>query len=178
VTSDEAETPLQELMQRLNSFCVQCGDMLEPGVTRCPTCGDEEGEPALDVLEGAAGLRLAYGVNGENMRRLLSSLDDIERGAEPPEAGVAVVEPMLAHFRKWLRQMQNVPPAHVQENLDLANMLRDYIPLCSRLIERFESYRASLSAANMASARLEMRDIEPDMQRLYELHVHYTQLGY
>lgn len=168
------------LMRVLRPQCVECGQPFAMQADRCPACGaavDDDTEPTLNIREGAATFRSSR-VECANLRRLMQSIDDLECGTHRADEAVAVVKPILDHFKRWLLQMRNVPPAHVAELDDLASMLNDYIPLASRLIGHIEAYRDAILSNEIAAARQEMDDIIPDMERLFCLHQHYKRLGY
>lgn len=133
-------------------------------------------EPSLDLVEGGASGRIRRG--GPNLNRLLQSLEELENGRCGRADAVAVVMPVIDHFRKWRRQMAAVPAAHLQELPDLARMLEDYVPLAARLEQELEAYRASLEASDVVVARARLQSIVQDMYLLDDLHLHYQSLGY
>ncbi len=162
----------------LVSTCGQCRAELEAGAAVCDECGmpvpPPEEEPTLDVMAGSRSVRLALGTGVKNLKRLLSSLEAVERGSGTLAEARSVSGEILAATEKWLTIMRTHPPRVMID--EVLVMHQDYIPLGERLLAEFRAYDAALARGALEEARKLMDPIADDLVSLRELQIHYDQV--
>jgi hypothetical protein len=133
-----------------------------------------EEEPTLDVMAGSRSVRLALGTGVKNLKRLLSSLEAVERGSGTLAEARSVSGEILAATEKWLTIMRTHPPRVMID--EVLVMHQDYIPLGERLLAEFRAYDAALARGALEEARKLMDPIADDLVSLRELQIHYDQV--